>query len=198
MQVLKAEPSEASTDCVPTSISIGSNAVAEPPISSEAVKGQAEFVHGGRGDTRWRDGGWFGIVGVLHSQRSRVFGKESTELSLELVKGSGEESAIQVGRGVLEPGELLGEVGHEAGIGEAVLPDILDDVGEPLLSEAAVVGEELERLLEAGDDGEVPREVLGGGGGGEAGSRVRRRGPSGAAAEDGDPAAQVGGRARGG
>jgi hypothetical protein len=93
-----------------------------------------------------------------------VFLEKATELVLKNVQGSDEEAAVQVCGGGLEVREHLGEVGHEAGVGEAAVPEVLGEA-EPLGGDAAVVGEEVERLLEAGQHDEVSEEVVGDGGG---------------------------------
>uniref|UniRef100_A0A0D9YWF6 RING-type domain-containing protein n=1 Tax=Oryza glumipatula TaxID=40148 RepID=A0A0D9YWF6_9ORYZ len=52
------------------------------------------------------------------------------------------------------------EAGEGEGGGEATVLEVLDDVSEPLGGDAAVVGEEVERLLEAGHHGEIAAVVL--------------------------------------
>ena len=91
-----------------------------------------------------------------------MLGEEPAELGLEHAEGGRQEPRVQAG-GVLllEPLELAGEVGDEARVGEVAVPEVRDDVGEPLRGEAAVVGEEAERGLELREHGEVPREVPG-------------------------------------
>ena len=77
-----------------------------------------------------------------------MFRKVPAELSLERAEGGRQEPCV-------EPGE----VGDEAGVGEVALPEVGDDVGEPLRGEAAVVGEQAERGLELREHGEVPGTV---------------------------------------
>ena len=60
---------------VPARVGVGRHAVAEPPVGGEPVEGQAQLLHRGGGDPRWRDGGGggrFGFVRVLHGERGEI------------------------------------------------------------------------------------------------------------------------------
>ena len=100
-----------------------------------------------------------GAVWVLHGKR-RVLRKVPVELGIVRAEGGRQEPRVEAcGVFLLEPVELAGEVGDEAGVGEVALPEVGDDVGKR--SEAAVVGEQAERSLELREHGKVPREVPG-------------------------------------
>ena len=84
-----------------------------------------------------------GAVWVLHGKR-RVLRKVPVELGIVRAEGGRQEPCVEAGE-----------------VGEAALPEVGDDVGEPLRGEAAVVGEQAERGLGLREHGEVPREVPG-------------------------------------
>ena len=91
-----------------------------------------------------------------------MVGEEAAELGLEDTECGGQEPAVEVaGGGCPELVERDPEVGEEARVGEVAVAEVLDNVGEPLRGEPAVVGEEPMRLLELGQDGEVAGQVPG-------------------------------------
>jgi len=58
-------------------------------------------------------------------------------------------------------GKCLELVERDPEVGKVAVAEVLDNVGEPLRGEPAVVGEEPMRLLELGQDGEVAGQVPG-------------------------------------